>query len=61
MFGKSLEFEDVARVASSFPTYPGKIYATLLAEYVIGDTKRFQLQNSKWLPEENTGTHAMLK
>ena len=31
MIGKSKEFEDVGRVASSFATYLGKIEATLLA------------------------------
>ena len=31
MIGKSKEFEDVSGVASSFPTYLGKIEATLLA------------------------------
>ena len=35
MIGKSKEFEDVSRDASSFPTYPGKIKATLLAEYQL--------------------------
>ena len=39
MIGKSKEFEDVGRVASSFPTYLGKIEATLLAGYM----KSFQL------------------
>ena len=33
--GKSKEFEDVGRVASSFPTYPGKIKATVIAEYQL--------------------------
>ena len=33
MIRKSKEFEDVGRVASSFPTYLGKIEATLLAGY----------------------------
>ena len=33
MIGKSKEFEDVGRVASSFPTCPGKIKVTLLAGY----------------------------
>ena len=31
MIGKSKEFEDVGRVASSFPTYLGKIEMTLQA------------------------------
>ena len=29
------KFEDVGRVASSFPTYPGKIKVTLLAGYQL--------------------------
>ena len=33
MIGKSKELEDVGRVASSFPTYLGKIKATLIAGY----------------------------
>ena len=33
MIGRSKELEDVGRVASSFPTYLGKIEATLLAGY----------------------------
>ena len=33
MIGKSKEFEDVSRVASSFPTYLEKMEATLLAGY----------------------------
>ena len=33
MIGISKELEDVGRVASSFPTYLGKIEATLLAGY----------------------------
>ena len=33
MIGKSKEFEDVGRVASSFLTYLGKIKVTLLAGY----------------------------
>ena len=37
MIGKSKEFDDVGRaVASSFPTYLGKIEATLLTGYYIG-------------------------
>ena len=39
MIGKSKEFEDDSRVASSFLTYLGKIEATLLAGYM----KQFQL------------------
>ena len=35
MIGRSKELEDVGRVASSFPTYLGKIEATLLAGYLI--------------------------
>ena len=31
--GRSKELEDVGRVASSFPTYLGKVEATLLAGY----------------------------
>ena len=34
MIGRSKELEDVGRVASSFPTYLGKIEATLLAGYI---------------------------
>ena len=33
MIGGSEELEDIGRVASSFPTYLGKIEATLLAGY----------------------------
>ena len=33
MIGRSKELEDVGRVSSSFPTYLGKIEATLLAGY----------------------------
>ena len=33
MIGRSKELEDVGRVASSFPSYLGKIEATLLAGY----------------------------
>ena len=33
MIGRSKELEDVVRVASSFPSYLGKIEATLLAGY----------------------------
>ena len=37
MIGKSKEFDDVGRaVASSVPTYLGKIKATLLTGYYIG-------------------------
>ena len=35
MIGRSKELEDVGRVASSFPTYLGKIEATLLAGYIV--------------------------
>ena len=42
MIGRSKELEDVSRVASSFPTYLGKIEATLLV-----DTKLCQLQQIK--------------
>ena len=34
MIGRSKELEDVGRVTSSFPTYLGKIEATLLAGYI---------------------------
>ena len=37
MIGRSKELEDVGRVASSFPTYLGKIEATLLAGYYRGE------------------------
>ena len=33
MIGRSNDLDDVGRVASSFPTYLGKIEATLLAAY----------------------------
>ena len=33
MIGRSKELEDVVRVASSFPSYLGKIEATLLVGY----------------------------
>ena len=47
MIGKSKEFEDVGGVASSFPTYLGKIEATLLAGYEQGRvSKRFCLKNA---------------
>ena len=36
MIGKSKEFGDVGRVASSFPTYLEKIEAILQAGYSIG-------------------------
>ena len=35
MIGRSKELEDVGRVASSFPTYLGKIEASLLAGYFL--------------------------
>lgn len=34
MIGESKEFEDVGRVASSFPIYLGKTKVALLAEYI---------------------------
>ena len=41
MIGRSKELEDVGRVASSFPTYLGKIEATLLAGYLTTWNKGF--------------------
>ena len=41
MIGRSKELEDVGRVASSFPTYLGKIEATLLAGYPSGGTAKY--------------------
>ena len=38
MIGGLKELEDVDRAASSFPTYLGKIEATLLAGYLIKGT-----------------------
>ena len=35
MIGRSKELEDVGRVASSFPTYLGKIEGTMLAGYEV--------------------------
>ena len=41
MIGRSKELEDVGRVASSFPTYLGKIEATLLTGYLTTWNKGF--------------------
>ena len=48
MIGRSKELEDVGRVASSFPTYLGKIEATLLAGYpFVLVIKKKPLQKAK--------------
>ena len=45
MIGRSKELEDVGRVASSFPTYLGKIEVTLLAGYnILGPKLNFQIE-----------------
>ena len=43
MIGRSKELEDVGRVASSFPTYIGKIEATLLAGYTESSLQDVEL------------------
>ena len=47
MIGRSKELEDVDRVASSFPTYLGKIEATLLAGYPFVLVNKKTLQKAK--------------
>ena len=47
MIGRSKELEDVGRVASSFPTYLGKIEVTLLAGYPFVLVKKKTLQKAK--------------
>ena len=44
MIGRSKELEDVGRVTSSFPTYLGKIEATLLAGYLFSAVHKNRLQ-----------------
>ena len=49
MIGGSKELEDVDRAASSFPTYLGKIEATLLAGYLIkGTVSRYCACTKLW-------------
>ena len=61
MIGRSKELEDVGRVASSFPTYLGKIEATLLAGYIqISFAVKSPRENLDVLLQKHTHTQKQL-
>ena len=59
MIGRSKELEDVGRVASSFPTFLGKIEATLPAGYLEGTSAIFAVMFSREVVDPVTGCCGM--